>query len=142
MSRKSRRQIDRIRAKCQTGNAYDRMIRDELLAKLAEEQPPPPPKKKRKLLGRRKFHDYWSYMLSHAWQMKRQQAFEKYGRACQECGSKMNVVVHHKSYERLYRERLVDLEILCEGCHALRHEGTAFLASALNREYLAIVGRQ
>lgn len=31
------------------------------------------------------------------------------------------VEVHHKTYERLHRERMEDLEVLCGSCHGVRH---------------------
>jgi hypothetical protein len=33
------------------------------------------------------------------------------------CGHQYSLELHHKTYERLGRELISDLEVLCKGCH-------------------------
>jgi 5-methylcytosine-specific restriction endonuclease McrA len=40
------------------------------------------------------------------------------GARCERCGSTRDLELHHKTYDRLGRELLSDLELLCSGCHA------------------------
>lgn len=36
---------------------------------------------------------------------------------CEACGQGPPLELHHKTYDRLGRERIADLELLCRGCH-------------------------
>jgi hypothetical protein len=40
---------------------------------------------------------------------------------CQRCQARQDLQVHHKTYERLGRERDDDLEVLCDSCHHGHH---------------------
>jgi len=46
------------------------------------------------------------------------------GYQCQgkDCGSRVRLQVHHKTYVRFGNERMGDLVTLCESCHAKEHE--------------------
>ena len=70
----------------------------------------------------RYFVKYNEYINSFAWQRKRKEAFRYYGKRCAVCGSTEALQVHHKTYKRLGREKMKDLQILCDGCHACEHE--------------------
>ena len=48
-------------------------------------------------------------------------AFRHHGRVCQRCGKRKGLQVHHKTYVRLFKERMEDLEVLCWGCHRKEH---------------------
>jgi hypothetical protein len=67
--------------------------------------------------------DYQSYILSARWAHLRELALEHYGSACLLCGydNTDDVNVHHRTYERLGKERLADLTVLCRKCHATYH---------------------
>lgn len=60
---------------------------------------------------------YRKYISSHEWKKKRERAFEKLGKKCGRCGSTVNIEVHHRSYDNLYNESIIDVEIVCNGCH-------------------------
>lgn len=66
--------------------------------------------------------DYVVYMQSSAWQRKRISALNLYGHWCAVCSATTKLHVHHRTYVRLGRERLADLAILCERCHARLHD--------------------
>lgn len=70
-------------------------------------------------LKRRHSKLYNEYMPSGAWRKKKIEVFKHYGRACANCGSRNNLQVHHKTYKRLGRERLSDLQVLCRECHRI-----------------------
>lgn len=65
---------------------------------------------------------YDRYLNSPRWAVVRTQAFAHYGKACQACGAKERLHVHHVTYERFGgKERMADLRILCEQHHDIVH---------------------
>ena len=75
---------------------------------------------------------YHCYMNSDAWKKKRNERLKLDNFKCQKCGSAMNLVVHHITYDRLGREPMEDLITLCQRCHASLHE-----TDIQNKEYQA-----
>lgn len=65
---------------------------------------------------------YYEYLKSQAWRDKRKSAIIFYGGTCSLCPKKHNLHVHHKTYIRLFKERMEDLIVLCEDCHYLFHK--------------------
>jgi 5-methylcytosine-specific restriction endonuclease McrA len=63
--------------------------------------------------------EYRQYLLSEAWLKRRKLVLEFWGYRCSVCNSPTNPQVHHRTYERVGRELLSDLVVLCESCHAL-----------------------
>jgi len=78
------------------------------------------------LLTERGF-SYRDYLASPEWRKKRAAALEYAGHACQACNSPHELEVHHRTYERLCRERPADLTVLCRTCHTLFHAGGRIL---------------
>ena len=67
---------------------------------------------------------YYAYLQSPEWAAKRKQKLEEVGYRCEICGAGIDthqLVVHHKSYYRVFREKMKDLEVLCEDGHDYRH---------------------
>lgn len=64
---------------------------------------------------------YREYLRSEHWQQTRTSALERAGYKCECCRAMTRLDVHHKTYERLGAELPEDLEILCRGCHGVRH---------------------
>ncbi len=64
---------------------------------------------------------YQKYLLSSHWKEFRAKALEYYGNKCADCGSKDKLEVHHETYERLGREELGDVIVLCHDCHEKWH---------------------
>lgn len=84
---------------------------------------------------------YRAYMKSRSWSRKREQAFKSLGRQCAVCFSEQNLSVHHKTYARLGRERMGDLQILCGDCHRNHHEGhVAGVHDPLTAEFMRVIG--
>jgi len=69
----------------------------------------------------RKPSTYDLYIKSPEWRLKRTEALSYYGKKCNECNRTHDLHVHHKTYERLGNELMLDLEVLCEECHYKRH---------------------
>lgn len=66
---------------------------------------------------------YERYITSSEWDTKRKQALNAHGAYCRGCGrNNIGLHVHHRTYARLGRERMSDLVILCEPCHAGVHQ--------------------
>lgn len=61
-----------------------------------------------------------AYKESRAWARKRRVYFLRYGGCCVVCGALADHL-HHRSYERLGRERISDLVALCSSCHETAH---------------------
>jgi hypothetical protein len=61
------------------------------------------------------------YYRTPHWRSVRAEVLERDGQRCQRCGSAGPLVVHHKTYDRLWAELLADLITLCEDCHRCHH---------------------
>jgi hypothetical protein len=68
--------------------------------------------------------DYAAYLLTEEWRKKRKAAIHRAGGRCQECLVAGLLHVHHLTYERVGREWLDDLIVLCPWHHHCRHNGT------------------
>lgn len=64
---------------------------------------------------------YTRYLISDEW-IKRKSPIIKKRKCCEFCGSKINLVVHHKTYENIFNEKEKDLMVLCKICHEYLHE--------------------
>ncbi len=66
---------------------------------------------------------YQEYLKSNHWKETKARFRKKVkGRRCQFCGATGELHIHHRTYERLGRERLKDLVQLCEECHKAIHD--------------------
>lgn len=77
---------------------------------------------------------YREYLQSQQWQELRRGVFQRalqntgsnnLHRVCEKCGYepwKPCLQVHHKTYERVFREKLDDLILLCPKCHKKEKE--------------------
>lgn len=78
------------------------------------------------LMRREEEHDFYvTYIEGPEWGRTRTLALEYYGDACCFCNSTERLNVHHRTYERLERERLADLIVICRDCHAKHHDKAA-----------------
>ena len=69
---------------------------------------------------------YATYLESDLWARTRDLALEYYGPSCCLCNKETTRInVHHRTYERIGRERLSDLIVLCRDCHARYHRKAA-----------------
>lgn len=66
--------------------------------------------------------EYLKYINSQTWARKRARALERAGYKCQVCNDDRHLEVHHRTYERLGKERVMDLTVLCRECHHYFHE--------------------
>lgn len=64
---------------------------------------------------------YAEYLQTEHWQKLRRVCLERSYNACNRCGSSVFLQVHHRNYERLGQERMIDLEVLCDSCHKKEH---------------------
>ena len=67
------------------------------------------------------YRDYNGYTSSHHWGDFKRRWFEHNERKCDFCGSEENIQLHHKTYERLGRERFKDVQPLCRTCRKDEH---------------------
>ncbi len=68
--------------------------------------------------------EYIKYLESEHWQGVRARALNRADDACQECGSEVDLHVHHLNYENIGNEKDTDLVVICEVCH-IKHHDTA-----------------
>ena len=59
---------------------------------------------------------------SSHWQKIKLQAIHNAKNRCQLCNAKGHLQVHHRTYENLGNEKVEDLIVLCDKCHAKHHE--------------------
>jgi hypothetical protein len=78
------------------------------------------------------------YIHSPWWKRRKQRYYRRHLKKCRVCGSKVQVQLHHLTYERMYQERDTDLVALCAVHHKQAHRavdaGDCTLADSL--EYL------
>ena len=65
--------------------------------------------------------NYPKYMASRHWKEKRTIRIMLDGKVCQNCGSAINLQVHHLTYENIPNEDMMDLVTLCKTCHEKLH---------------------
>ena len=65
--------------------------------------------------------EYSKYLKSSKWERLRDRAIKRAKNKCQLCSGDKNLQVHHRTYQRLFNESLVDLTVLCERCHKHFH---------------------
>lgn len=64
--------------------------------------------------------EYEAYLDSDEWRAFRARVIKHYDNKCAKCGAdgKNEILhVHHLTYEKLFKERLSDVELLCVPCH-------------------------
>lgn len=76
-------------------------------------------KSKSKLLTT--WHSYDEYLKSIVWHNIRNKKLIEVEHTCQICYSKNDLEVHHRTYKRIFREKMSDLTVLCRNCHQLYH---------------------
>lgn len=65
---------------------------------------------------------YREYLISKKWWAYKRAIYFLYEEECFICMSKKNLIVHHKTYDRLYNEDLDDLVLVCGECHSKIHD--------------------
>jgi hypothetical protein len=68
-------------------------------------------------MSQNRWNDKSEYYLSMEWRKIRAFALNRAKYRCERCYRRYKLQVHHKTYDRLYNERLDDLEVLCPTCH-------------------------
>jgi hypothetical protein len=64
---------------------------------------------------------YAEYLKTPEWNDTRKHALKRAGYRCQTCNDAAPLDVHHRTYERLGRERINDIIALCRRCHKKFH---------------------
>ncbi len=77
-------------------------------------------KKKHKPVKKVK-RSYKEYLKSNTWKIKRDKVVKRANNWCEICKVNRAWQVHHKTYKRIFRERLSDLVATCETCHKAEH---------------------
>ena len=68
---------------------------------------------------------YQAYLNSPGWRWTRNEALKRARWTCRRCGSRRDLQVHHRSYQRLGAELPSDLEVVCFRCHNQHHQDEA-----------------
>lgn len=87
--------------------------------------------------------DYNRYLSTRHWRELRIKVAEEHNYTCLRCCGVFRKVynVHHNTYKRLGKERLVDLGFYCKKCHAVIHNDRKN-KRAFNRQYNEILSRK
>ena len=64
---------------------------------------------------------YHQYLFTPEWKEKRELAFQRDNYTCQECKKHPAIHAHHLTYDRIYHEKIEDLQSVCAECHAEIH---------------------
>lgn len=65
---------------------------------------------------------YKEYLQTEHWKQTRGKALKKANYRCELCNSKIDLNVHHKTYENRGEEKPNDLIVLCHNCHSKFHD--------------------
>ena len=67
--------------------------------------------------------EYEAYLKSDEWRQLRTRKAIQMNYTCENCGKYVlyGFHIHHRTYKRLYHERLSDLQFLCAECHDELH---------------------
>lgn len=76
---------------------------------------------------------YKQYLASPVWQTKRKSVLKRANYRCEQCGRYSRLDIHHKTYDRIFSERLIDLQALCRLCHKGKHSWTWWFISVVWR---------
>jgi 5-methylcytosine-specific restriction endonuclease McrA len=66
--------------------------------------------------------EYRDYLTSEEWAQRRAFMLKRADYRCQDCNSPESLQLHHLTYERIGRERITDLLVLCSDCHTAYHD--------------------
>jgi 5-methylcytosine-specific restriction endonuclease McrA len=61
---------------------------------------------------------YNAYIKSERWHLLKAKKLKKVKYKCERCGSADRLSVHHLTYIHFGKEKLSELEVLCDTCHA------------------------
>lgn len=64
--------------------------------------------------------NYSEYLQSEHWLETREQKLQQVS-LCEGCGKSRGLEVHHLTYERVGKEEMSDLQVLCATCHRRTH---------------------
>ena len=68
---------------------------------------------------------YVEYLKSERWANVRAAALRRAKGRCQACNSPDFLDAHHRTYERMGREDIADITVLCRECHGTFHDRLA-----------------
>jgi len=64
--------------------------------------------------------NYKEYLKSDHWQKTRRRKLNRTAK-CAICAERNDLDVHHLTYDRMYKEHLSDLRVVCRRCHEVIH---------------------
>jgi hypothetical protein len=64
---------------------------------------------------------YFAYLHSPWWRARKAAVLVHRGARCERCASTSRLELHHRTYERLFREQPEDVVLLCRVCHQREH---------------------
>ena len=84
---------------------------------------------------------YRGYIRSPQWAARRDAVLRQVDWVCRDCKTHKATNAHHRTYQRVGRESLSDLEALCSVCHDERHGIFSAEVGVLAAEALALLSR-
>jgi 5-methylcytosine-specific restriction endonuclease McrA len=64
---------------------------------------------------------YQDYLNSNTWKQKRLKVLNRAKFTCERCKKKQATQIHHLTYDRIFNEKLSDLQAVCGKCHMAIH---------------------
>ena len=80
-------------------------------------------RERRRAARKERQREYRRYLKSAGWRRRRSTAVARSDGFCEDCGSRSDLDVHHRTYARKGAELPNDLVALCRRCHTARHKG-------------------
>jgi 5-methylcytosine-specific restriction endonuclease McrA len=80
--------------------------------------------------------EYQYYLQSDQWKTKRRKILQRAGYRCELCRKAKPLQIHHLTYERIFNERMDDLQAVCDRCHRRLHGIKPWWIKLLRRLFL------
>jgi hypothetical protein len=78
------------------------------------------PKQEAKII--KAYNSYAEYLASEEWAKLKEIKLKQSDNRCQVCYKKGKLHIHHRTYIRIFHEKLSDLTALCPTCHLTFHQ--------------------
>lgn len=83
---------------------------------------------------------YSDYLKSEHWKNLKKEVLSRRGQ-CQNCTIKKKLLLHHKNYNCLFKEKDSDLIVLCFDCHHRKHKKKKFKTRGVDLNFTAVKNR-
>ena len=80
---------------------------------------------------------YKDYLRSEHWKQLKREVLSRRS-FCQNCTSKSKLLLHHKNYDCLFKEKDSDLIVMCFDCHHKQHKKRNFKIKGIDLNFTSV----